>query len=77
MNREANLSACTGHSYMALGIALRYVLEALKQSPGKKMYMFGLTALDKFKTRSAVILSQHNMRNCMCACFVKVYVISV
>jgi len=43
--------------YMALGIALRYVLEALKQSPGKKMYMFGLTALDKFKTRSAIILA--------------------
>ena len=46
------------YSYMALGIALRYVLEALKQVPGKKMYMFGLTALDKFKTRSALILSK-------------------
>jgi len=39
------------NSYMALGIALRYVLEALKKTPGTKMYMFGLTALDKFKTR--------------------------
>jgi len=46
---------CACYSYVALGIALRYVLEALKQAPGKKMYMFGLTALDKFKTRSAVI----------------------
>jgi len=47
-------------SYVALGIALRYVLEALKQTPGKKMYMFGLTALDKFKTRFAVILFIHS-----------------
>lgn len=35
---------------MALGVALRYVLEALKKK-GTKMYMFGLTALDRFKTR--------------------------
>lgn len=36
---------------MALGIALRYVLEALKQNPSSKMYMFGTTALDRFKSR--------------------------
>ena len=36
---------------MALGIALRYVLEALRKPPGTKMYMFGTTALDRFKTR--------------------------
>jgi len=47
---------------MELGLALRYVLEALRQAPGKKMYMFGLTALDKFKTRLAVILCEHNIR---------------
>ena len=39
---------------MALGVALRYVLEALKKTQGTKMYMFGLTALDRFKTRWAV-----------------------
>lgn len=38
-------------TYMALGIALRYVLEALRKSPGTKIYMFGTTALDRFKTR--------------------------
>ena len=36
---------------MALGIALRYVLEALRKAPGSKMYMFGTTALDRFKIR--------------------------
>ena len=36
---------------MALGIALRYVLEALRKVPGSKMYMFGTTALDRFKIR--------------------------
>lgn len=36
---------------MALGIALRYVLEALRKPPGTKMYMFGTTALDRFKIR--------------------------
>lgn len=36
---------------MALGIALRFVLEALRKPPGSKMYMFGTTALDRFKTR--------------------------
>ena len=55
------------YSYVALGIALRYVLEALKQAPGKKMYMFGLTALDKFKTRSAV-LNMYCMCVRMCTC---------
>ena len=38
-------------SYMALGIALRYVLEALRKPFGSKMYMFGIAALDRFKTR--------------------------
>ena len=36
---------------MALGIALRYVLEALRKPHGSKMYYFGIAALDKFKTR--------------------------
>jgi len=60
MKHETHLSVCA-HSYMPLGIALRYVLEALKQAPGKKMYMFGLTALDKFKTRFVVNLYECNM----------------
>ncbi|XP_078337543.1 CCR4-NOT transcription complex subunit 1-like isoform X2 [Crassostrea virginica] len=38
-------------TYMALGIALRYVLEALKKQHASKMYYFGLAALDRFKTR--------------------------
>ncbi|KAK2550448.1 CCR4-NOT transcription complex subunit 1 [Acropora cervicornis] len=37
--------------YMALGIALRYVLEALRKAFASKMYMFGIAALDRFKTR--------------------------
>lgn len=36
---------------MALGIALRYVLEALKKPHGTKMFCFGIAALDRFKTR--------------------------
>lgn len=38
-------------SYLALGLALRFVLEALKKSEGSKMYYFGIAALDKFKSR--------------------------
>ncbi|CAG9826421.1 unnamed protein product [Diabrotica balteata] len=37
-------------SYVALGLALRFVLEALKKPEGSKMYYFGIAALDKFKT---------------------------
>ena len=36
---------------MALGIALRYVLEALKKPTSSKMYYFGIAALDRFKAR--------------------------
>ena len=39
------------YRHMALGLALRYVLEALKQESGSKMYLFGIAALDRFKTR--------------------------
>ncbi|KAJ8969734.1 hypothetical protein NQ317_006395, partial [Molorchus minor] len=38
-------------SYVALGLALRFVLEALKKPEGSKMYYFGIAALDKFKSR--------------------------
>ncbi|KAK2193621.1 hypothetical protein NP493_11g11020 [Ridgeia piscesae] len=38
-------------TYMDLGIALRYVLEALKKPYNSKMYFFGIAALDKFKSR--------------------------
>ena len=41
-------------SYMDLGIALRYVLEALKKAYNSKMYFFGIAALDKFKSRSVI-----------------------
>lgn len=38
-------------SYISLGIALRYVLEALKKAPNTKMFKFGLFALQQFKSR--------------------------
>ncbi|XP_068460151.1 CCR4-NOT transcription complex subunit 1 isoform X6 [Clinocottus analis] len=38
-------------TYMALGLALRYVLEALRKPYGSKMYYFGIAALDRFKNR--------------------------
>lgn len=37
--------------YMALGVALRYVMEALQKPHGRKMYYFGIVALDRFKSR--------------------------
>lgn len=39
------------NSYMTLGLALRFVLDALKKPEGSKMYYFGITALDRFKSR--------------------------
>lgn len=38
-------------SYVSLGLALRFVLDALKKGEGSKMYYFGIAALDRFKTR--------------------------
>ncbi|CAH1997116.1 unnamed protein product [Acanthoscelides obtectus] len=38
-------------SYLVLGLALRFVLEALKKAEGSKMYYFGIAALDRFKSR--------------------------
>ncbi|XP_060784347.1 CCR4-NOT transcription complex subunit 1 isoform X2 [Neoarius graeffei] len=38
-------------TYMALGLALRYVLEALRKPYSSKMYYFGIAALDRFKNR--------------------------
>jgi len=38
-------------SYIPLGIALRYVLEALKKPPSTKMFKFGVVALQQFKSR--------------------------
>ncbi|XP_069510725.1 CCR4-NOT transcription complex subunit 1 isoform X2 [Ambystoma mexicanum] len=38
-------------TYMALGLALRYVLEALRKPFASKMYYFGIAALDRFKNR--------------------------
>lgn len=38
-------------TYWTLGIALRYILEALRKPHNSKMYCFGITALDRFKTR--------------------------
>lgn len=42
-------------TYMALGLALRYVLEALRKPFGSKMYYFGIAALDRFKNRYGLI----------------------
>lgn len=36
---------------MALGLALRFVLDALRKQHGSKMYYFGIAALDRFKSR--------------------------
>lgn len=38
-------------TYVALGLALRFVLEALRKPAGSKMYYFGIAALDRFKSR--------------------------
>lgn len=38
-------------TYVALGLALRCVLDALRKPEGSKMYFFGITALDRFKTK--------------------------
>jgi len=38
-------------AYISLGIALRYVLEALKKAPNTKMFKFGLNSLHQFKSR--------------------------
>jgi len=38
-------------AYVPLGIALRYVLDALRKPPNTKFFRFGLYALDQFKTR--------------------------
>lgn len=36
---------------MTLGLALRCVLDALRKPEGSKMYYFGITALDRFKSK--------------------------
>lgn len=38
-------------SYVSLGLALRFVLDALRKPEGSKMYYFGIAALDRFKNR--------------------------
>ncbi|RCH97685.1 hypothetical protein CU097_012135 [Rhizopus azygosporus] len=38
-------------TYATLGLALRYVLDALGHVPGTKIYRFGLTALTQFQSR--------------------------
>lgn len=48
-------------TYMALGLALRYVLEALRKPFGSKMYYFGIAALDRFKNRYC-FSSQHTIK---------------
>eukprot|EP01116_Phalansterium_solitarium_P014539 TRINITY_DN3224_c0_g1_i5.p1 TRINITY_DN3224_c0_g1~~TRINITY_DN3224_c0_g1_i5.p1 ORF type:complete len:1462 (-),score=389.12 TRINITY_DN3224_c0_g1_i5:3053-7438(-) len=40
-------------SYLPLGVALRYVLDAVRKPPTNKMFRFGLTALEQFKPRLA------------------------
>eukprot|EP01114_Cavostelium_apophysatum_P013415 TRINITY_DN3247_c0_g1_i5.p1 TRINITY_DN3247_c0_g1~~TRINITY_DN3247_c0_g1_i5.p1 ORF type:complete len:2234 (+),score=701.16 TRINITY_DN3247_c0_g1_i5:75-6776(+) len=40
-------------SFLPLGVALRYVLDALRKPAGSKMFKFGLTALVQFKSRLA------------------------
>ncbi|KAF9433584.1 hypothetical protein BGZ76_009251 [Entomortierella beljakovae] len=38
-------------SYIPLGIALRYVLDALRSPPGSRMFNFGAQALSRFQSR--------------------------
>lgn len=38
-------------SYMSLGLALKFVLEALRKPHASKMFYFGAAALDRFKSR--------------------------
>lgn len=38
-------------SFLPLGVALKYVLDALRKPPGTKMFKFGLYALEQFKAR--------------------------
>lgn len=38
-------------NYLTLGMSLRFVLDALRKPEGSKMYYFGITALDRFKSR--------------------------
>ncbi|KAG0294790.1 hypothetical protein BGZ96_000456 [Linnemannia gamsii] len=38
-------------SYIPLGIALRYVLDAIRSPPGSKMFNFGAQALSRFQSR--------------------------
>lgn len=53
-------------TYMALGLALRYVLEALRKPYGSKMYYFGIAALDRFKNRYyRVVLLFIFLANCI------------
>ncbi|XP_039485992.1 CCR4-NOT transcription complex subunit 1 isoform X4 [Drosophila santomea] len=38
-------------TFVALGLSLRCVLDALRKPDGSKLYYFGVTALDRFRTR--------------------------
>ncbi|BFZ13285.1 hypothetical protein BsWGS_16323 [Bradybaena similaris] len=38
-------------TYWTLGIALRYILEALRKQPNSNMYLFGVASLERFKTK--------------------------
>jgi CCR4-NOT transcription complex subunit 1 len=38
-------------TYVTLGLALKCVLDALRKNEGSKMYYFGVTALDRFRTK--------------------------
>lgn len=38
-------------TYVTLGLALKCVLDALRKQEGTKMYFFGVTALDRFKSK--------------------------
>lgn len=42
--------------YWTLGIALRYILEALRKQPNSNMYLFGVASLERFKTKYGVAL---------------------
>ena len=44
-------------TYLTLGKALRYILEALRKPPGSNMHLFGISSLERFKSKYVNLLS--------------------
>lgn len=55
--------------YWTLGIALRYILEALRKQPNSNMYLFGVASLERFKTKYGVALLHSQNSNMFLLCY--------